>query len=292
LLWSSYNYFTLGEFGLSTNSSYNMAAATAWFWEPDDSLPPEVNEVLREMPADLKEIGVTDEQIKLMRESWDARQLYPIFDDIYNPILKKGWAGPRFANVVSGQNGEAVAGKVMIAEIKKHPNLYLKFLWVNLFHFYSAVEFRVDFYDFISARIEHFYMDGGTYHNPALDGKISKEYYKQRTLNFTADPRFEKNMLLFLQHAQWIVFHQIFWVIAFFAVFGASTAKLIYTRGRHLGALLLFIMTITVIGASLVTCLSEPALERYAYPTQFIYYLSVALSPLLWKTHEGKIPGA
>ena len=95
-----------------------------------------------------------------------------------------------------------------------------------------------------------------------------------------------------LQSIQWTLFQQRFWEVAFFIAFAVSTLKLIISKGRHLGAFILFILTIAAIGASLETCLSELALERYAFPTEFIYYLSVAFLPLLWLKNENEIHNA
>jgi hypothetical protein len=59
-----------------------------------------------------------------------------------------------------------------------------------------------------------------------------------------------------------------------------------------LGVFILFILTVSVIGSALTVSLVEISLERYAYPTQFIYYLSVALAPLLWLKDENEIHNA
>jgi len=66
--------------------------------------------------------------------------------------------------------------------------------------------------------------------------------------------------------------------------------KLVRSRGRHLGAFILTVLTLMALGSAAVVCLVETACDRYSYPTQFIYYLSVALLPLLWtmlKTPDG-----
>jgi hypothetical protein len=81
---------------------------------------------------------------------------------------------------------------------------------------------------------------------------------------------------------QRLLFQRQIWVWAYFAVFTASVVQLAKHRGHHFGAFLLCLLTMMPIGASLLTCLVEEAFERYSYPTQFIYYLSVALMPLLW----------
>ena len=78
------------------------------------------------------------------------------------------------------------------------------------------------------------------------------------------------------------IFHTWKWSIVCLLIFICSLVKLIQSKGKHEGAFLLFVLAASVFGSSLVVCLVEIALERYSYPTQFIYYLSVALVPLLF----------
>ena len=78
------------------------------------------------------------------------------------------------------------------------------------------------------------------------------------------------------------IYQNILWTFAYFAMLVASAVQLVRHRGRHLGAFLLLFLTLIPIGAALVVCLVEVALDRYSYATQFVCYLSVALSPLLW----------
>jgi hypothetical protein len=305
--WSTYNYFTLGRFSLILRGAYNMGSATAWFWEPDQSFPPAVNDVLSELPSDIKAIGVTDADQKTLIGSWDPDQLSPIFNKLYAPLVNKGWTHDRFVGISSDESADSIVRTVMITAIKKHPDLYAKFVWTNLYVFYKIIEVgKWDFYGNITTRVVGFYSDwdggfhpldhsfSGLYHNTYLDGQFSKEYSNIYHLDFASvsgsgetavvdlvDTPL-KRLHMSLQPIQWMLFHQIFWVMAFFIVFGVSTLKLLISKGKHLGAFILFVMAITVIGASLITSLSEEVLERYAYPTQFIYYLSVALFPLLW----------
>lgn len=295
--WSAYNYFTLGKFNFILTSAYNTGGATVWFWEPDQSFSPAVNEVLRELPADLKGVGVTKADQRILKTSWNPEQLMPIFYKSYAPLVVNGWTHTRFDNI-NGESAESIVKTLIVTTIKKHPNLYAKFVWTNLYFFYKTLEWgKIDFYAVLKNRTTYLYTGehagkhDNLYHNPDLNGKVSKEYYNKYTLDFasvdhdmviTLTDTPLKRLHSTLQPIQGVLFHQSFWIITFFIVFGMSTLQLLVTKGTHFGAFILFVMTIIVIGASLITCLSEVALERYAYPTQFIYYLSVALAPLLW----------
>jgi hypothetical protein len=79
-------------------------------------------------------------------------------------------------------------------------------------------------------------------------------------------------------------------------MFALGAARLIRSHGRHAGAFLLLVLTLIPVGSSLVVCLTEIAADRYSYPTQFLYYLSVALASLAWGppkgSPDGEKPGA
>jgi hypothetical protein len=83
------------------------------------------------------------------------------------------------------------------------------------------------------------------------------------------------------ERIHWDIFLCSFWIWAYLFIFAASVVKLFYTRGRHLGAFVLVMLSLVMLGASLVVALVEIAMNRYSYPTQFVFYLMVAVCPLL-----------
>lgn len=316
--WSAYNYFTLGKFGMSSNPAYNMGGATVWFWEPDQSFPPAVNDMLRELPSEIKAIGITDADQAVLMNSWNPEELFPIFARIYNPLVGTGWTGLNFANL-SDQSAESIVKMVIITSTKKHPDLYAKFAWTNMYVFFKTSGLKWDFYGDMTERARAWAYYTGVddairapgeffssfYQHPKWpDGEFDKEYFNLSHLNFVSIVRSDdttttitlmdspfKRVHIALQTLQWAVFQQRFWFFAFIIVSLASTLKLLASKGRHPGAFILFIMAITVIGASLIVSISELALERYSYPTQFIYYLTAVLSPLLWLSDENSTDG-
>ena len=84
------------------------------------------------------------------------------------------------------------------------------------------------------------------------------------------------------ERTHWRFFMSPGWVWGYLVVLALSLAQLLRSRGRHLGAFLLFILTLVALGAGLVVSLVEIALNRYSCPTQFVFYLTVAVAPLLW----------
>jgi len=66
-----------------------------------------------------------------------------------------------------------------------------------------------------------------------------------------------------------------------------SAVRLVRSRCRDSSVFLLFVLALIPLGASLVASLVVISADRYSYPTQFIYYLCVALTPLLFGGTSG-----
>ena len=77
------------------------------------------------------------------------------------------------------------------------------------------------------------------------------------------------------------VFAAKFWVFAYFAALSVAATRLVLTKGRHLGAFIAFILTISLFGASLVIALVEIGGHRYSYVLEYVYYLPVSVLPFL-----------
>jgi hypothetical protein len=78
------------------------------------------------------------------------------------------------------------------------------------------------------------------------------------------------------------MFGSALWVYAFFLVLFMALVRLAASGGRHLGAFVVSVIGISVVCAGLLVCLVEYGGQRYSYPTEFIYFVTVALAPLLW----------
>jgi hypothetical protein len=295
LLLCAYNYLTSSVFAVSTFGEVNLALATISFWEPDPEFPPEVNKALEELPKDLRErVNFTAKARLILENSWDAHELNLIFKKVY----------PEFTDYAFGAKFETpqrkgytenrdIVRKVTLTSIKKHPAIYGKFVWVNSIYYFLNINTRFNFYKYHSSTASNYQ---AVAEHPSADpfaNVLAREYINAVAWGGNAkavsESQLFKSLRLMWQSWQWSIFQQEIWVWAYFIAFGLSAVRLAISRGRHLGAFILFILTTSVIGSVLTVSLVEISLERYAYPTQFIYYLSVALLPLL-KLH-GNNPG-
>jgi hypothetical protein len=289
----TYNLFTIGEFAISPWGEATFVGATILYWEQDPSLPPFVNNALKELPDSYRKVGLTDEDLLTLRNSWDTGSLFRLYGRASDPLIhieRWGW-GSRFTSGDYLQNRKYLR-QVSLMAIRKHPALYLKYVWTNLVSYWGDIGEDTDIYPILTIRSSINYVTK----NRGFEKWKAKEYADAlppeavhlgppgRPNDVTLEPTFLGLVHRVWQSWHWRIFQQTIWNWAFLAVLVLSVIKLIRSRGHHQGAFILSVLGLTVIGACLVICLLARGIERYSYPTQFICYLSVALLPLLWMT--------
>jgi hypothetical protein len=270
----AYNYGTIGSFTINPFGDSNLAGATALYWGPDPGLPDVVNRAFKELPKSYAEAEISPAELDLLRTSWDRRQIFEIYAKAYNRMLwSVGWGtGSRFKAGSYLQTRGFIRAAAFTA-IRKHPDLYAKFVWVNLVEFYRGVGFDFDIRSSLAYREtgEYALKDTGV-PGAAVPAVKPDALWPDRALD---------GLQLAWQGLQDAIFQRLFWSWAYFTILILSAVQLIRFRGRHFGAALLFALALIPLGASLVVCLVQIAMDRYSYPTQFAYYLVVALAPLL-----------
>jgi hypothetical protein len=292
LLLCVYNYMTLKLFVISSWGDVNIADATILYWEPDNKFDSEINAVLAKLPEVLSEkVGFTSEDRHELYTSWNLPRLEILFGRGFNVSLGN------FTGLVNSFEGKSFSANSLLSNsevreifflaIKKHPVFYLKFIMANEWSYFGNIEHHFDFYAYLVQEANR-YNVANDYADSAPPGAVEIVRTGTKAQISLADTPL-KRLHETWQAFHWAVFQQIFWVFAYFAVLGLSFFQLVRFRGRHLGAFILFILALGVLGENLITCLVEIGLERYAYPTQFIYYLSVALLPLLWMGERNAI---
>jgi hypothetical protein len=285
----TYNAATISRFTVNPFGEANLTGATALFWEKDPSLPPAVNRALDGLPASYAELGITAGDLATVRKSWDVDRLFRIYADSYNKLIwSDGWgSGTRFGPGGYIANQRAIRA-VCFSAIGRHPALYLKFVWVNLVSFFEGVGYRFDIYSSLRFRAR-----GPLGTRPAGIDLASAAHAAVRPVAESIPSNRDLDHPVVRVQQAWeevhgFIFQRSAWAAACLIIFAASAAQLIRHRGRHEGAFLLFALTLFPIGASLVVCLVEVASDRYSFPTQFVYYLAAALSPILAAPRLGR----
>jgi hypothetical protein len=290
----SYNKITIDHFTLTPFGELNLVGATALYWESDPALPPEINDALKDLPNTLAKAHFGTEQKTILQESWDPHLLFPVFANSYNILIHDGWGlGQKFGTTDYLQNRSNIR-KLSFLAIRKHPDIYAKYIYTNLFYHFYAIGFRFDFYAAISPMAKQHYLGVNRAYSPAA----AKEYLNATppaTVRIVGDlghqiveiPMTNLRLIHELwQSAHRKIFHNRLWLVPYFGVLILSIVQLVRHRGHHLGSFLLLVLTISAIAAASLVSLVEPSLERYSYPTQFTYYLCLVLVPFLgMKTH-------
>jgi hypothetical protein len=292
----AYNYATISYFVVSSFGEANLVGATALFWEPDPRLPDSVNLALKDLPASYARQDITAADLQMMRTSWDTDRLNLLYQKAFNRmIFSEGWGWGRLG---SGDylSSKANMRAVSLIAIRRHPVLYAKFVWVGLVEYYRGVGYKFDIESSIAFRNRGNPLYGKSGSHPdetaarlaavpggaaPVSGLVSEE-------DASGQERLVRRLQHLWQSLHAVIFQNTAWVFVYFAVFALSAVRLLRSRGLDKSAFLVFALTLIPLGASLITSLVVISADRYSYPTQFIYYLCLALTPLLF----GRIPEA
>jgi|HubBroStandDraft_1064217.scaffolds.fasta_scaffold36844_3 hypothetical protein len=292
----AYNYATISSFSVSSLTEANLVGTTALFWEPDPRLPDSVNAALKDLPASYARQDITPEDLQTMRTSWDVERLNLIYQKAFNRmIFSEGWGWGRLGEgdyLRSRANMKAVS----LIAIRRHPILYAKFVWVGLVEFFEGVGYKFDVESSIAYRKRGNPLYGMSGSHPdetaARLAAVPKGTAPGAAPDGMEPQSTQERLLRGLQHL-WqrlhaAIFQNTAWSFAYLVVLALSAFRLARSRGRDKGVFLLFVLTLMPLGASLIVSLVVISADRYSYPTQFIYYLCVALTPLLFgRTPEG-----
>jgi len=286
----AYNDATISNFAVSSFGEANLVGATALFWEPDPRLPDSVNLALKDLPASYARQDITPEDLQTMRTSWDADQLNLVYEKAFNRLIfSEGWGWGRLGAGDYLRSRETMKAVSLIA-IRRHPVLYAKFVWVGLVEFYRGVGYRFDIESTIAYRKRGnpLYGMSGT-HPDEMAARLAAAASGAGPADSVQGKEAESGQeraLRGLQHLEQrlhaAVYQNAAWSYAYFVVLILSAARLARSRCRDSSVFLLFVLTLVPLGASLIVSLVVISADRYSYPTQFIYYLCVALTPLLF----------
>ncbi|MBF0488639.1 MAG: glycosyltransferase family 39 protein [Nitrospirae bacterium] len=134
---AGYNRFTIGSFTVSPFGPHNLFSLTIPFMQTDGRLPTDVNKAIVESVNK----RVSDEQRRIVRDSWDISALHEAFDTTYAynlaitfEFLKS--VKPKKANPATPMMGlYPVLNEIAMVQIKKRPLIYMKFVGV-MFGYY------------------------------------------------------------------------------------------------------------------------------------------------------------
>ena len=283
-----YNWSTIGVFTLTAFGESQIAFATFTFWEEDPSYPANVNEAVRRTQQVMR-TRLNDDSRRLIAGSWDFDRLAPPFlSGFYYPALTE-------ASTLDGRLDYMAARswirRVSIDSIAKHRDRYAKFVATQLWlQFFSNPRYYEDAIAFIRNRISEIYA------TDKYARGVAPEFYQSLAMEWADRPAIaafrvdgtgtdaeitidRSSPLVRGQHVVMVLRHIIFgnalWTWLYVVTLIAATIQMVRTRGRHRGAFLALMLTLSCFGAALVVALVEYGGHRYSAPTQFVYYLPI-----------------
>ena len=290
LMQFTYNYFTVGYFGLTAYSSLQFYDITAPYWEIDASFPKEINDGIVTFQE-----GISSFDRHIIEESWDPSLLQGIY--VYHSVRALR-SFPLSVYSIPGNysalDRELLASKVAKKAIISNPQMYIKSIWFTLrafvldessWHVLPYIDLD-KYYEFLG-RIT--YKDA--YHNFIL-----KEYIKLPLVNglrIVYNPMIQDVDAVFLPTGLYNIYsivnnflsrlfdHEI-WLYLYLITIIYTTYKIIITKFLNQNIFILFIFGLVLLFAGVVVSMSAYISNRYPSPTRFIEYLVVFMLPLLF----------
>lgn len=298
-----YNYITLGSFTITPFGESNMSGVAITFMEPSPAYPEYINEAVEEVLS-----TVPKKDISYVKNSYGFTKLYDIFLSNYVKVIslvnnvKKRNTSDNYT-VIQRQIRE-----VYMDAIKNYPLVYMKFFSVNLYRFFTNIR-RPENY---TAQLEKSYrkvavdsafykrIDQGGWQQISSDEsdyEAIKSFYledigKQKNLEYIIvnpdnsaelKPTFLKSVYEIYEFIYNRIFRNIIWLFIFGAAFMMSVYNLYKSRLTDSDALIFFILGLMFVSKAVMVSLVEMSLERYSYPVEFIFYLSLPFMIIMFK---------
>jgi len=284
-----YNYFTAGIFALTFFGELSIALATNSFWQQDVRYDPCVNQAISTVSQlHTKYSDYSDQDRNIIENTWQLKEIYFIFQKIYNPSL--GWAtGTIFTNCFTHadlENQRNLLKEISFDAIKKKPDTYIKFVLSNFWAYYLYnMHIKFDFYSLCLNLGRFYYLRSAPIseyesrlYREIYSSPIPKGYKIKHFSSSVSQIYLINNALIeihkYIEWFVWRFFRRGFWTLLYFTVCGLTVVLCIQKGVNNISMLLFISLLLCPLGAGAVTCLVQPALERFSFPTQFIYYLA------------------
>ena len=295
---SVYNLHVVKVFAPTTWGEANLAVATFTYWETDPSYPPDINKDIERVQAVIRErLETAHKDRTVLDRTWNPLELGAIYvEGFYGPALD-------IAQVMGGEYetiGRFWIRRIASDSIRKHPDYYVKFVYAMLHHYYKPAP-DYDFRVYLQNRSwliyvqRHFSPERGN----AFMVRLGKEFATSAPPPSLVITNFDPNTRVDLGErviatptTGWRIYElthilrkRLFeywaWSASVLAGLIASVIFLLRSRMRDDVAFVLFIVSASAVGASLVVSLVEFSQPRYSYPMEWAYGICALLLVLV-----------
>lgn len=295
LIASAYNRVTIGQFTISAWGPVNIAGATSTFWADSTSYPPAARKAIAQMNS-----MVTDQEREILASSWNPRRLSQIYDRYYDVSVYQVLASTAGTDIANPQIAKLL-DRIGWDAVRAHPTQYLKFVSTSAYMFfwrgpqsyYSYASSLPDRYKELYLPSERiFFSDNEALKRYALSEVIAagppKHFYVTRDEETTTVT--VRRTALYNVHEAIsaglfpVIFNGKVWfwgVVGFLGMVAFAWLRGEIRKLVSADVLLSASVTgLTLLGAGLIVSLVQRGIDRYSYPTRFLYFL--ALPILVW----------
>jgi hypothetical protein len=281
----TYNRLMIGEFVITPVGDHAIIGAVATYIEEDPTAPADINAAVREIrdsmtPAD-RAVAFT---------SRDPDEIYRVFTT-YNEAAIYTHMGKVKREYLQLNRFQA---QLAWLAIRRHPDLYLKFVAVNFYKFYQNSLLTPDLYNHLPVRYDTLYVRRDLASNiPESERRdllmeywdpVPQPHVRRVGLQTMVDTTWSRRMHERFNQVHDAIFSRTIWILGALLLFPVTIWKLLRSRARDAGAFLVFLHISALIGAGLVIALYGMGMTRYGAPTLFLCYLTpLYLCLLAWR---------
>lgn len=294
LLFFTYNFFTFGSFSFSAFGAVNKLGTEVTYMKESKDYRPEVNKIINRIQNNFPE-----KYVDIVRNSWSHNDLVQGFS-VHDSSLRMMYEIKQTLNLSYFETSK-ILDRIAQDASKGNSMLYFKFCLTSFigYHLNFTEERHFYFNDLISRC--GFYANGSlrNYRDDESVGYNFKEYAKYidgellvpgckkiMADNYISNSFHDESVLLRLSHylsiAINIVFRNPIWIMLFAIAYLISIVKLLQSKFKNKNAFVIFMIGNTLLLSSILVAMVQLPYNRYSAPTEFVYYLSVALLPSLF----------
>jgi hypothetical protein len=271
----AYNRLTIGAFTVTPFGAVNLLGAVATYIEEDPEAPADVNAAVREIRD-----SMTPEDRAAVFTSHDPDALCIVFTRYYDAAIYTHMAKVPIDYMELTQ----IYKRLGRLAIRRHPDIYLKFVGVNFYKFYENALFAPNLYADMVVRYDRLYvrrdlaagLPEGVRRDLLLEywDPAPQPHVRRMGMQTVVDDTWSRRLHERFNQVHDAIFSRAIWFLGALLLFPVAIWKLIRTRARDAGAFLVVAHLSALAGAGLVIAFVQMPMTRYGAPALVLGYLT------------------
>lgn len=281
----TYNRLVIGAFTVTPFGDFAILGVVATYIEEDPTAPAEVNAAVRNIRD-----SVTPEDRAVAFTSRDPDELYRVFTKYNEPAIYTHMAKVK----IEYMQLTRIHKQLTWLAIRRHPELYLKFVAVNFYKVNQNAFLFPDLYDYLRIRYDRQYLQRDLAANlPESERRdllleywdpVPQPHIRRVGMQTIVDAPWSRRMHERFNEVHVAIFSSVIWLFGAILLFPVVIWKLIRSRARDAGAILVFVHLSALAGAGIVVGLTGMGMTRYGATALFLSYLTpLHLCLLAWR---------